>query len=276
MLKSERLLQHPQGRFLLYADRALAHTQTVSDFGLEWTELDPYRDLESLSYSHLFARFLLPQRFFEGKAVLDLGCGNGRLADQLIAHTRSYVGVELSEAIFAFDVAAPHAQKVTLVRASMEDVPLHDGVFDVVLCWGVLHHVRDPDAGFRELRRLVKPGGVILLFIYPDAYAPRENLNRLFRHVPDDAFRDFCAWYFKTIRQWGEADLHLASSICNALSAGLKLDSRWELLQMFDGLGPAYHHLLEGRVGSAFPAPWRVQRRHFGCYYIERAPEPHK
>jgi len=60
------------------------------------------------------------------------------------------------------------------------------------------------------------------------------------------------------------------------MKVGLKLDSRWELLQMFDGLGPAYHHLLEGRVGSAFPAPWRVQRRHFGCYYIERAPEPHK
>lgn len=268
MLDKRFLNELPFRKARLYTDTRLDDTALVDDFAFEWRRIDPYPDLELLSYGHLFGRFLLPRSFFRDKVVVDLGCGNGRLARFFIHEVRGYIGIELSDAILAFEVPAEDAGKVRLVRASVEDAPVLDRVADVVLCWGVLHHVRSPEAAIREMRRLVKPGGMILLYVYPDAFAPRENLNRLLRHVDPANFLDFCAWFLSTVRRWGELDGYLSRELCRALSVSIKLHARWELFQMFDGLGPAHHHLLEKTLTAAFEHPWRRATTAPGCTVI--------
>jgi SAM-dependent methyltransferase len=251
-----------------HIDTHTVDASAVADFGLQWREFDPYPELQALSYGHLFGRFQLPRSYFSGKAVVDLGCGNGRLGRFAIPQARAYVGVELSEALLAFTVPVGTAAKVDLVRASIEDLPLEDCTADVVLCWGVLHHVHDPLAAVREMKRIVKPGGTILLYIYPDSYAPRENLNRLFRHVDAAAFRDFCSWFFATARTWGQLDALLAKELCAALCVSMRMHTSWEVIQMFDGLGPAHHHLLENNIPAWFAPPWRLQVTQAGCFEI--------
>lgn len=253
----------------LYADTRLQGAGEMDDFGMEWRSLDPYPRLQLLSQGHLFGRFLLPQAFFDGKAVVDLGCGNGRLGRFMIPGASEYVGVEISDALLGFQVPPGGAGKVSLVRASIEDLPVLTGAADVVVCWGVLHHARDPWAAAREMQRILKPGGAILLYVYPDAFAPRENLNRLFRHLPASDFHAFCEWLLATLRRWHELDPYLAPQICRALSVGLRHDTGWELFQTFDGLGPAHHHLLEQLVPQMFPPPRRARATHAGCFRIE-------
>jgi SAM-dependent methyltransferase len=86
--------------------------------------------------------------------VLDVGCGD-----------RPYA--ELFPGATGFDVPGnPHAD----LHGSLEAIPVADGSFDVVLCLQVLEHVPDPGAAVRELRRVVRPGGRVLLSthgIYP-------------------------------------------------------------------------------------------------------------
>ena len=55
-----------------------------------------------------------------------------------------------------------------------------DAIADVTVCWGVLHHMDQPELAYDELCEY-KPGGCILIFIYSNAYKPRENLNKIFK-----------------------------------------------------------------------------------------------
>jgi SAM-dependent methyltransferase len=257
----------PHGPY--YVDTRIVDPVSVEDFGLQWREFDPYPSLQALSYSHLFGRFLLPQAFFQDKLVVDLGCGNGRLGQFVIPQARGYIGVELSDAITAFQVVATAAAKVDLVRASIEDLPLDDRIADVVICWGALHHVADFSAGLAEIRRIVKPGGTVLIYVYPDFFAERENLNRLLKHVSAPEFRDFCGWFLDKVHIWATTDERLASEVCTAICTGRKPHPAWELLQMFDGLGPEHHHLLEKTVAAEFQPPWHLAATHAGCFVIE-------
>jgi SAM-dependent methyltransferase len=269
MLKRDllRRVEGPHGPY--FADSRIAEASSVEDFGLQWREFDPYPGLQALSHSHLFGRFLLPQDFFDGKVVVDLGCGNGRLGQFVLPRARAYIGVELSSAITAFEVPAAWGAKTSLVRASIEDLPLHERIADVVICWGALHHVGDWRAGLAEIRRIVKPGGTVLLYVYPDSYAERENLNRLLKHVDAAQFREFCAWFLDRVRHWATTDELLAAQVCSVMCTSRKPLAAWELIQMFDGLGPEHHHLIEQAVAAEWRAPWRLTATHAGCFVIE-------
>lgn len=269
MLKHERLrrAEGPCGPY--HVDSRMAEPALVEDFGLQWREFDPYPRLQALSYSHLFGRFLLPQGYFRDKVVVDLGCGNGRLGRFVLAEAQAYIGVELSEAITAFEVPAAAAARVDLVRASMEDLPLHDRIADVVICWGAVHHVADFRAGLSEIRRIVKPGGSVLIYVYTDYHDLRENLNRLLKHVSAPEFRDFCAWFLNEARVWATTDDPLATAVCAAMCTSRKSYPAWELMQMFDGLGPEHHHMLERVIGAYFTPPWHCVATQPGCFVID-------
>ena len=56
------------------------------------------------------------------------------------------------------------------LHGSIDAIPVEDASFDLVLCLQVLEHVPDPAAAIRELRRVVRPGGRVLLTthgVYP-------------------------------------------------------------------------------------------------------------
>lgn len=270
-----RVLRAVPGRAArTHVDTRVADASAVSDFGLQWRRFDPYPELQSLSYGHLFGRFLLPRHFFRGRRVVDLGCGNGRLGRFVIPEAAAYVGVDLSDALMAFDVPEGARERVDLVQASLERLPLLDGSADVVLCWGVLHHVDDYEAAMREIERILRPGGTLLLYVYPDSYAPRENLNRLFRVIEPQAFHEFCVWFFQNIRRWSEIDRPLAQALCAALCVSPRMHTGWEVIQMFDGLGPAHHHLLQQAVRARYAAPWSLRATHDGCYVVGKPGAP--
>jgi SAM-dependent methyltransferase len=82
--------------------------------------------------------------------VLDVGCGLKPYHPLFAPYTSEYVGVD--------PVDNPYAD----LKGSVEDLPVEDGSFDVVLCVQVLEHCTDPAAGVRELRRVAVPGGRVL------------------------------------------------------------------------------------------------------------------
>ena len=71
---------------------------------------------------------------------------------------KNYYGLDLSKSVYAFPNYL-QTDNITLVRASGTDLPLNDGVADVAICWGVLHHMDEPLKGLNELVGVTKPGG---------------------------------------------------------------------------------------------------------------------
>ena len=106
-------------------------------------------------------------RLQPGDLVLDVCCGTGDLADQVVRGGGRVVASDFChEMLCAIAAKAPGAHRV---EADALRLPFVDGQFDAVTIGFGLRNLADPVAGLREMRRVLRPGGklVILEFSLP-------------------------------------------------------------------------------------------------------------
>jgi len=101
----------------------------------------------------------------EGDSVLDLGSGAGNdcfVARAIVGETGKVVGIDFTDAMLEKarkNNAKLGFQNVEFVKGDIEDMPLDDNQFDVVISNCVLNLVPDKRKAFAEIRRVLKPGG---------------------------------------------------------------------------------------------------------------------
>ena len=106
-----------------------------------------------------------------GERVLDVACGTGivaRLAAQRVGMTGEVTGLDLNPGMLrvARSLPAPLGAPVSWVEGSALAMPLPDASFDVVLCQQWFQFFPDQRAGLQELKRMLVPGGRVLLSIW--------------------------------------------------------------------------------------------------------------
>jgi len=115
--------------------------------------------------------------------VLDAGCGTGHTTLALARRFPeiTFVGVDFSDSsICAARKAAGDLANVSFERADIsEDLP-GLGLFEVALCFGVLHHTPDMGAALRLVVGRIAPGGRLLLWLYGRHGRARHRLNQAF------------------------------------------------------------------------------------------------
>lgn len=96
--------------------------------------------------------------------VLDVGCGRAEYVRNLLAHAPNTFGIETSaQKVAECHRVRPHLRE-RVMKASAEAIPFPDRHFDLVILNEVLEHVLDQDAALREISRVMKPNGKLLLF----------------------------------------------------------------------------------------------------------------
>jgi SAM-dependent methyltransferase len=97
------------------------------------------------------------------ETVTDIGCGNGAYLAELARreHKGQVLGVDLS--VGMLDAARSRAPRAALVAGDAAALPLRDNASDLSLAMHMLFHVPDPQAAVRELRRVTRPGGQVLI-----------------------------------------------------------------------------------------------------------------
>ncbi|HEX3455117.1 MAG TPA: class I SAM-dependent methyltransferase, partial [Gaiellaceae bacterium] len=110
-------------------------------------------------------------------SAFDAGCGTGGFlawADARGTFSR-LAGVDISAE--AIEIAREVVPAAELRVAGLDQLPFGDGEFDLAVSHDVLQHVPDGalDAGLRELRRVVRPGGALLVRTNGDRRARRER-----------------------------------------------------------------------------------------------------
>jgi len=101
---------------------------------------------------------VIRQRRPLGGTLLDIGCGGGALWEFVRGHVDNYLG---ADAVRYHDL--PDACEFYQADLDTAKVPLPDGSGDVVVAIEIIEHLENPRAFFRELTRLAKPGGLIVV-----------------------------------------------------------------------------------------------------------------
>jgi SAM-dependent methyltransferase len=110
-----------------------------------------------------YADFVLPS-IGAGDRVLDVGCGPGSITLGLAQVAGHVTGVDLDDAEFADarSYAAQHGiDNVEFIEGSIYRIDAPDASFDVCTLFAMMETVDDPLAGLAEIRRVLKPGGLL-------------------------------------------------------------------------------------------------------------------
>lgn len=112
--------------------------------------------------------------------VLEVGCGAGR-------HTRAIKRYRPESLVFGCDVSTRAIEEAHVGDGEVDyrlgnalELPYGEGCFDVVIILDVLEHVEDPAKAIAEVKRVLKPGGVFLLYVPLEAN--RGTLYSILRH----------------------------------------------------------------------------------------------
>jgi demethylmenaquinone methyltransferase/2-methoxy-6-polyprenyl-1,4-benzoquinol methylase len=99
-----------------------------------------------------------------GMSLLDVGCGTGMtagFAKEIVGPSGRVVGVDPSKEMLA--EAVRHGRVHSAVIGRAEQLPVTDAQFDMVTMTFALRHVADLPAAFKEFKRVLRPGGEVLI-----------------------------------------------------------------------------------------------------------------
>jgi SAM-dependent methyltransferase/uncharacterized protein YbaR (Trm112 family) len=140
--------------------------QTRESFGYEWTHFHEMLPEWEKNATYYFEPLGGPAAL-SGLRVLDAGCGKGRHAYYAIKHGARVVAVDFSRAV---EVAQRNCAGLTgerlFVQADIMNLPFAKNTFDMAYSLGVLHHLPNPEAGFRSVVDVIRQGGCALIYLY--------------------------------------------------------------------------------------------------------------
>ena len=158
--------------------------------------------------------------------VLDWGCGSGAYREPIHTHLgHRYVGV---------DEAGSGAD----VRADVHELPFRDASFDHVITNAVLEHVADPVRAVREVRRVLRQGG---MFTGSTAFLEPHHLHSHFHLAPDGLLRVFSLAGLPVVGMWPQEGWLVYDSLAH-MPGPVSGVSRWLLRRI-----AAFERLVGGR-----------------------------
>jgi len=101
----------------------------------------------------------------DGKTVVDLGCGDGQWSIEIARHfpKAKLIGVDYNE--LRLERYKHHVPTAEALFGSCLEVPLEDNSADFLMFHQVLEHIPQPQDALREVRRILKPDGRLLLSV---------------------------------------------------------------------------------------------------------------
>ena len=111
-----------------------------------------------------------PKSIFDGNNCLDAGCGAGRGSIMMSLNGAKHIDCldisNLNIKTTQKNLNKYNVKSFSVKQASIEEIPYPDEFFDVVWCYGVVHHTSNPDKSLTELVRVLKTGGKLCIFLY--------------------------------------------------------------------------------------------------------------
>jgi malonyl-CoA O-methyltransferase len=208
-----------------------------------WAETYDNRDESALLHADNQTVYPLLQRAdLPGKRILDAGCGTGRYLELLREFRPSLLaGIDLSPSMLTVAKSKPSGSGRDVLAATIDSVPFADGSFDFILSTLALDHLPDLAAAVRELSRVLRSqGSMIISLFHPDC--AKRGWQRTFRAA--DQGRLYAVKYYSRdtaeyISEFDVCGLHVEQVVEPAIDESLKpfyeRASRTDLFDQFKG-----------------------------------------
>ncbi len=193
------------------AERTKATRQFFEDIAGDWDRLKK-KVLAGFDLSSRVAERMRP-----GKIAVDLGCGTGDLLETLLEKAGAVIGVDSSSRMLelARQRFARNGGSVSLRIGELEHLPLADGEADFAVASMALHHLSRPLKGIEEARRVLSPGGLLMVVDF------EKHTNESMRKEYGDQWLGFSE---EELSGWlGQAGFRIEESAAYPAGAGLTI-----------------------------------------------------
>ena len=125
-----------------------------------------YREFRYKKEHHL--NYFIDWQSAQNRHVLEIGPGVGADGTRWAEHARSYTGIDLTnEAVTATSLNLKMlGLRGNVVQGNAESLPFSDNKFDLIYSHGVLHHTQSIKKALREIYRVLKNNGEVILMLY--------------------------------------------------------------------------------------------------------------
>jgi ubiquinone/menaquinone biosynthesis C-methylase UbiE len=101
--------------------------------------------------------------------VLDVGCGPGELLLELIEDFNYMIGLDIADEMVSIanikKAKLPHSENLTFEVGDIEALRFKSNEFDLIVCSGVIEYLKDDTEWIKEVKRVLKPGGYLIINI---------------------------------------------------------------------------------------------------------------
>lgn len=225
-------------------------------FGFEWNrhrrvQLDKFNGYK-FSHNRLFNVTGWPKRN-KDEFILEAGSGAGRFTEVLVETGARVFSFDYSRAIDANLANNGLPENLCLFQADICHLPLYYGLFDKILCLGVLQHTPDPKRAFMSLIPFLKKGGEIVIDVYKKTVFSMAQwkyvLRPLLRHMKQERLYGYIRKIVPALLPAAATLRKIGGSICgrilpiaNYSHLGIMYEMNRELsiLDTFDMYSPKY------------------------------------
>lgn len=226
-----------------FLEDSLLHKKASSDFEGEWQEHQANEMSRTWGFeaSQRLEQLYLETNTSTGQlpylTVLDAGCGNGLLTEAIARGGSKVMGVDLINNLGTIIKNRQKSDNLFFLKADLQNLPLKENSFDLIISNGVLHHTPDTKASFLRLARFVKPGGKLYVWLYRKPF----QLHKRLTLAAFDTFRVVISRLPKKVQK----------PILYSFAKGFYLISRFKrkerdfkdlLLDVYDSFTPRYRH----------------------------------
>ena len=201
-------------RFFLYNNIVFVTKKGLKGTSmLEWTGerylpfVDPKICGAEIHYEHLH-RYSFALHFVKSKRVLDLACGEGYGSYILSKPAEHVVGIDIDEKTIKHASSKYIKNDLEFIRGSVLEVPVEgEMLFDVIICFEILEHVKEHEELMKEVKRLLKDDGIFIVSTpnkkaYSDDVAYKNPFHE--KELYFDEFKELLKRYFDYVYFFGQ------------------------------------------------------------------------
>lgn len=145
-------------------------------------------------------RYILTQPYLEKMKVLDIACGDGYGSYYMSQYANNVVGVDIDKVTINSAKNKYINNNLSFLEGSIIDLPFEDNLFDLIVCFETIEHIKEYDKAIQQIKRVLKNEGLLIMST-PNKleYSDKRNYKNQF-HYHEFYINEYKEWVEKYFR----------------------------------------------------------------------------